>query len=118
MIPVQMWIEIRGKSYTVTLSTIANGKEHQRSYAGEAEKDTTRQRIALLALLLGLEHMTKPAYITVKTQEGYLKSNMERLDRWENEGWKKTNGEEVKNRDLWKKVQRERRKHRITVILI
>lgn len=43
-------------------------------------------------------------HVTVHTHSEYLRDNMERLNGWIRNGWRKPDGKRVKNRDLWEEL--------------
>lgn len=68
------------------------------------ERDTTNNRMELLAAIRGIQTVEKACeQITVYTDSQYLcKGVTEWLKRWKQNGWKTASGKAVKNDDLWK----------------
>ena len=74
------------------------------------ENQTTNNRMELTAVIEGLRDL-KCLSKKFKTVEVYSDStyivktvNTKRLYRWLDSEWKKTNGKEIKNSDLWKEL--------------
>ena len=67
------------------------------------EEATTNNRMELLAVICGLEALTRPVQVEITTDSTYvMKAFTENwLKNWKNRAWKTANGEPVKNKDLW-----------------
>ena len=81
------------------------------------EKDTTRNRLCLLALTHALARMTRPAAITVVTDNAYLVGSHARLHEWQQAGWKNSRGDQIANADLWQQVYKSQKVHAIRITL-
>lgn len=68
------------------------------------EKDTTGNRVALVALIAAMKRMVKPSLITVLTDSRYLIQSQGQIALWRQNGWRRTNGAEVRNVDLWEEL--------------
>jgi len=83
----------------------ASGKELERS---GAEPETTNNRMELLAVIRGLEALRRPARVEVVTDSTYVgKGLSEWLPKWKANGWRrraKGGWAEVKNEDLWRRL--------------
>ena len=64
------------------------------------EPDTTNNRMELTAAIEGIEFCDKDAKLIIWTDSNYVKRG---ITEWI-EGWKKKNWKDVKNPDLWKKL--------------
>lgn len=83
-----------------------------RSAEGSGElSDTTGHRLLLTCAIEALKRMTKPSMITIHTDCGYLINN--RLQEWKESGWKRTDGKELKNEDLWQQFYDLQKPHAI-----
>ena len=67
------------------------------------EKDTTNNAMELRAIAEGLEHMEVPTTIYTDSNYAYL-GITDWLWRWEQNGWRTTSGDPVKNQLLWKRI--------------
>lgn len=68
----------------------------------EEVQNVSGHRLLLLCAVAALKRMRLPSLITIHTDSHYLVNN--RLADWENAGWKRTNGEDLKNADLWQQL--------------
>ncbi len=118
MYEVQMRTKVEGLDCYCTLEFLdAKGKEHRmevHELAGSGESRFSRD---IRSVLIGLQRMRKPSHITVYTSAGYIKTGLEYMGKWADAGWKKANGKQVSNKELWEKVQKEARGHSLSVIL-
>ena len=92
----------------------ASGKEIERS---GGEKETTNNRMELLAVIRGLEALQKPSQVTLFADSVYVgKGLSEWMPKWKANGWRRKEGsqwKEVKNVDLWKELDALIGKHQI-----
>lgn len=122
MIPVQITAEVSAPADKVRtckaslLCMDGSGKTHRKEV--KAQEAGSRQRAELRAVLIGLECMVKPSAITIKTDSGYVKIGFENLKAWKDAGWKNAKGKDVKNIDLWQRVEELQRDHSIAVVVI
>ena len=93
----------------------ASGKELENS-GGEPE--TTNNRMELTAVVRGLEHLKKPTAVILVCDSVYVGKGMsEWMPKWKANGWKRReNGKlkEVKNEDLWRKLDELAAEHKVT----
>jgi ribonuclease HI len=91
-----------------------SGKELEQS---GAEPETTNNRMELLAVIRGLETLTRPASVEVVSDSTYVtKGVAEWLRKWKANGWRRREGDrwkEVKNEDLWRRLDALLAKHRV-----
>jgi ribonuclease HI len=92
----------------------ASGKEMER--AG-AERDTTNNRMELLAVIRGLEALKRPTRVELATDSVYVgKGLSEWLPKWKANGWRRREGKrlkEIKNEDLWRQLDQLLARHRV-----
>ena len=67
------------------------------------EKDTTNNRMELLAVINGLKALKEPCEIDLYSDSQYVVDafNQGWINNWKNNGFKTSNKKEVKNVDLW-----------------
>ena len=88
-----------------------NGTE--RALSG-AVTDTTNNRMELLAAIIGLEALTRPAVVALTTDSQYVKNGItDWLAKWKKNNWQTAAKRPVKNRDLWLRLDRACQPHRI-----
>jgi ribonuclease HI len=93
----------------VILSYKGNTKE---LYGGERE--TTNNRMELLAVINALETLTKPCAVRVNSDSKYvLQGITEWMENWKKRGWKTASKSPVKNEDLWRRLDAARLPHDI-----
>lgn len=72
-------------------------------YGGERE--TTNNRMELLAAIMGLEALKKKCRVEINTDSKYvLQGITEWLVNWKKRGWKTAGNKPVKNEDLWRRL--------------
>jgi ribonuclease HI len=93
----------------------ASGKEIERS---GAERTTTNNRMELTAVIRGLEALKRPASVELVTDSEYVGKGMsEWMAKWKANGWRRREGSrwaEVKNEDLWRRLDELLGRHRVT----
>jgi ribonuclease HI len=78
------------------------------------ESLTTNNRMELMAAICALESLKKPCRIALYTDSQYVQKGItEWLPGWIRKGWKNSKGEQVKNQDLWQRLQEASSSHRI-----
>ena len=79
------------------------------------EKDTTNNRMELIAAISCLESLKKPTKLTLFTDSNYVKGGItEWMKTWKKNEWKTAGKKSVKNVDLWKRLDKARQKHNVT----
>lgn len=67
------------------------------------EKNTTNNRMEMMAAIMALKTLKKPSYLDIYTDSQYLKNGITKwISNWKHRGWKTAAGSPVKNEDLWK----------------
>jgi len=70
------------------------------------EADTTNNRMEMMAAIMALEALKKPAKVTLHTDSSYLRDGIMRwLPRWKASGWRTADKKPVKNVDLWQRLE-------------
>lgn len=88
------------------------GKVEKSLHGGE--KETTNNRMELVAAIKALESLKKPCEIVLTTDSEYLRRGItEWIDRWKSRNWKTANRQPVKNVDLWMKLNQLSDCHKI-----
>ena len=78
------------------------GKEKQLK---GAEKETTNNRMELMAAIMGLESLTRNAKVILTTDSTYVKNGINQwIHNWKKNGWKTAAKKPVKNVDLWQRL--------------
>ena len=96
------------------LRHVATEKEKE-AFGGE--RQTTNNRMELTAVIRGLEALKRPTAVELVTDSVYVgKGITEWLPKWKQNGWRRReNGRwtEVKNEDLWRRLDELLRRHRL-----
>ena len=68
-----------------------------------AEKETTNNRMELLAVINGLLALKEPCKVNLYSDSQYVVDafNKNWIQDWQARGWKTSDKKDVKNRDLW-----------------
>ncbi|HEY5703848.1 MAG TPA: ribonuclease HI [Gammaproteobacteria bacterium] len=79
-----------------------------------AEHETTNNRMELTAAIMALEALKKPCHVILTTDSQYVMNGITQwLEGWKLKGWKTANRKQVKNIDLWQRLDAVRNKHEI-----
>lgn len=99
---------------TVLQYVDTKGQLHEREYSAGYKK-TTNNRMELMAVITGLEALTKPCQVEVISDSKYVTDafNQHWIDGWLKRGWKNSNKEPVKNIDLWKRLLKAKEIHQV-----
>jgi ribonuclease HI len=88
------------------------GRHEKQLFGGEPE--TTNNRMELLAVIRGLQSLTKPCRVKVTTDSQYVKNGITQwIHNWKRNGWKTAAKKPVKNADLWQKLETEVKRHQV-----
>ena len=95
------------------------GQLHERELS-RGYKKTTNNRMELMAVIAGLEALTKPCRVEIVSDSKYVTDafNKKWIDGWLKKGWKRGKNEPVKNTDLWKRLLKAKEPHQVTFIWV
>ena len=95
------------------------GKLHVREYSAGYKK-TTNNRMELMAVIIGLEALTKPCEVTLVSDSKYVTDafNQHWVDGWLRNNWRNSQKQPVKNVDLWKRLLAAKQKHEVTFVWV
>ena len=89
----------------------ANGAETEK-YGGEPA--TTNNRMELMAAIMALEALTRPATVELHTDSQYLRDGISKwIHGWKRNGWKTSDKKPVKNADLWQRLDLALQHHQV-----
>lgn len=87
--------------------------EHEKELKG-GERDTTNNRMELMAVIQALESLKRPCHIVLTVDSRYVRDGVERwMPRWKRNGWMTAERKPVKNQDLWQRLDQALTGHRI-----
>lgn len=79
-----------------------------------SEKDTTNNRMELLAAINALEALSRPCDVELTTDSKYVMQGItEWLANWKKRNWKTAAKKPVKNVDLWQRLDAATQQHTI-----
>lgn len=78
-------------------------------------KNTTNNRMELLAVIVGLESLEESSKVEVISDSKYVTdaTNKNWLSGWQRNGWRNASKQPVKNQDLWKRFLQVKENHEI-----
>lgn len=81
-------------------------------------KNTTNNRMELLAVIVALEALKRPCNVTLYSDSQYVVKAIEEgwLRGWQAKGWKKADKSPVLNQDLWKRLIPMLAKHTVKFV--
>ena len=78
------------------------------------ERDTTNNRMELMAAIRALEALKRPSRVSLTTDSTYVRSGItEWINGWKRNGWRTAAKKPVKNADLWRRLDEAIKPHRI-----
>ena len=87
-------------------AVILDQDDEQKNISG-SEKNTTNNRMELSAAIMALKKIKTNSEILIYTDSTYVKNGItEWVLKWKRNGWKNSNKEPVKNKDLWLKLDK------------
>lgn len=88
---------------------------HEKELSG-GEAETTNNRMELMAAISALEALREPCEVELWTDSQYLSRAVNEgwLENWKRRGWKRKEGE-LKNPELWQRLDALLSGHRVTV---
>jgi ribonuclease HI len=77
-----------------------------------SEKETTNNRMELLAAIQALESLKRSCRVSLYTDSQYVRmGRLEWMDNWKKRGWKTAARKPVKNQDLWISLDKAIERH-------
>jgi ribonuclease HI len=87
---------------------------HEKELAGGAAL-TTNNRMELMAVIEGLNALTRACHVDVTTDSQYVQKGItEWIHGWKRKGWKTADKKPVKNVDLWQALDDAQARHMVT----
>lgn len=79
-----------------------------------AEKETTNNRMELMAAIMGLKALNQSCAVVVTTDSVYVQKGItEWLGKWKLNRWRTSNNKPVKNQDLWQQLDEQAQRHQV-----
>jgi len=97
----------------------ASGKQLQRS---GAERESTNNRMELLAVIRGLEALRRRSRVKLVTDSTYVGKGIRQwLPKWKAQGWRRREGKRlvpIKNEELWRRLDQLLQRHQVEVEVV
>lgn len=88
-------------------------KEHYKELF-DGEENTTNNKMELTAVIKALSILKRECCIELYTDSVYVKDGITKwIFSWKKNGWKTANKQEVKNKELWQKLDELSQQHKI-----
>lgn len=85
---------------------ILRARDTEKELSG-SEKQTTNNRMELMAVIGALEALKRPCRVTITTDSQYVMKGMtEWLPGWKKRNWKTAAKKPVKNAELWQRLEK------------
>ena len=83
-------------------------------------KDTTNNRMELMAVIVALETLKEPCKVTLTSDSKYVVDAIEKgwLDSWMSRGWKKADGKPALNVELWQRLTVQLNRHEVNFVWV
>ena len=85
-----------------------------------AEKETTNNKMEIMAVLKGLEMLKEPCEVIVYSDSAYVVNTVDKgwIYSWKKNNWKKADKSKVKNVELWEEMLRLMQIHDVTFVKV
>ncbi|MGN1315126.1 MAG: ribonuclease HI [Lachnospiraceae bacterium] len=92
----------------------SKGELHAREFSAGYKK-TTNNRMEMMAVIVGLEALTRPCQVTVVSDSKYVTDafNQNWLGNWQRNHWKTSTKKPVKNKQLWLRMLEAVKPHQV-----
>lgn len=88
-------------------------RRHEKTLRG-AERETTNNRMELMAAIAGLESLKRRSRVRLTTDSQYVMNGLRTwLKDWKRRGWKTADRKPVKNVDLWQRLDEAASRHEV-----
>ena len=93
--------------------------QHEKQLSG-GEANTTNNRMELTAVIEALSLLKRPCRVTLTTDSKYVADSVTKgwVYGWQKRGWKKSDGKDAINVDLWQRLLPLLQTHEVTFVWI
>lgn len=78
------------------------------------EKETTNNRMEMMAAITALESLTRPMHVDLYTDSTYVRDGITKwIHGWKKRGWRTADKKPVKNMELWQRLEAAVERHEI-----
>ena len=93
--------------------TVLMAGDHRKELSG-GEKETTNNRMEMMAVIRGAEALKRGCSVDVYTDSTYVMKGMtEWLEGWKKRNWRTAGKKPVKNVDLWQRLDEALARHEV-----
>lgn len=94
-------------------------EENKKEISG-GEANTTNNKMELMAAIIALETLKEPCDVEVYSDSAYLVNayNQNWIEGWKKNNWKNSSKQDVKNRDLWERLEKQTAIHNVRFIKV
>ena len=94
-------------------------KDYLKEISG-AEKETTNNRMELLAVIKALSLLKKEQNVVLYSDSAYVVNafNQKWIDSWTSNGWKTSGRKPVQNKDLWMQLLSILKRHKVKFVKV
>ena len=99
----------------VLLFTDSSGNTHRKEFS-EGYKETTNNRMEMMAVIKGLEALKEPCKVTLYSDSRYVIDAIEKgwAKRWRSNNWMRNKQDPALNPDLWEQLLNLIEEHKVT----
>lgn len=102
-----------GWAYLLRYRTPEGGLREREAWGSEAQ--TTNNRMELESVLQGLRALRRTCEVQIHCDSQYVIKGLQSwMADWKRRGWRRADGRPVLNEDLWKALDQQLARHRIT----
>lgn len=85
-----------------------------------AEKNTTNNKMEMMAVIKGLEALKFPCEVTIYSDSSYVVDSIEKgwIYGWKKKGWIKSDKKPVKNVELWERLLELMNIHKVSFVKV
>lgn len=94
-------------------------EENKKEISG-GEANTTNNKMELMAAIVALETLKEPCDVELYSDSAYLVNayNQNWIEGWKKKNWKNSSKHDVKNRDLWERLEKQTTIHNVKFIKV
>lgn len=94
-------------------------EENKKEISG-GEANTTNNKMELMAAIVALETLKEVCDVELYSDSAYLVNayNQKWIEGWKKNNWKNSSKQDVKNRDLWERLEKQTAIHNVKFIKV
>ena len=120
MTDVQIWTDgaCKGNPGPGGWGALLRFGSHEKELFG-GESVTTNNRMELMAVIQAMRALTRPCEVTLHVDSTYVMKGIgEWIAGWKRNGWKTSAKKPVRNAELWRELDAELARHRVTWVWV